>query len=415
MDREPRDAVPFAARVRLLRARLGLSQEQLARQLGVSFATVNRWESGRSRPSARTGTLLGELAGATGLAGGGSGPVVARTTRLPAAQSSFVGRERELGELTGLLARSRLITLTGPGGAGKTRLAVETARRWAAGTSEDSTVFVSLEHVRPPQSAASAMAARLRLRDRPGVPVTETLLAALGGAPVLLLVDRAEEHRAELGALLGELLPAAPGLRVLVTSRVILGIAGEVCWAVPPLDCPAVTASADDVSSRDAVRLFGARAAERLPGFTITGASSRAVGELCRRLGGLPLAIELIAGWVATLSVTEILAQRTALLDYRRPEGRKLGDVLRASYELLDRDPQRVLQMLSVFAEPVAVPDAAAVLGLPEAETAAAIRALVDSSWLVVIRGTQQNQFTMVEIVRTFAAGRLAEADERTA
>ncbi len=389
------DGEPLSTRLRLLRARLGFSQEQLARQLGVSFATVNRWEAGRSRPSARA------LRAIDALAGPGSPPDGA----LPVAQSVFVGRHRELGELAGLLNRARLITLTGPGGTGKTRLAVEAASRWAAGR----IAFVPLEHVKPPQSAASAIAARLGLRDRPGVPLRESLLAALRELPWLLLIDRAEHHRDEVAALLGSLLPDAPGLRVLVTSRVVLGLTGEVCWAVPPLDCPSVTADAVGIAASDAVRLFVARAADRLPGFSLAGPAPLAVAELCRRLGGLPLAIELIAGWVGTLSIDEIVRHRTVLLDYG---ARRLTDVLRASYDLLAADQQRVLRTLSVFAEPPSLADAAAVLGMSEPEAAVAIRALVDSSWLTVIRGAEQNRFAVVEVVRLFAAGCLVAAGE---
>jgi predicted ATPase/DNA-binding CsgD family transcriptional regulator/DNA-binding XRE family transcriptional regulator/Tfp pilus assembly protein PilF len=415
VDTEPLVAVPLTARIRLLRAKLGMSQEQLARQLGVSFATVNRWESGRSQPSARARRAIDGLAGAAtkepeDLAGHGPAAV------LPVAQSSFVGRERELAELAGLLARSRLVTLTGPGGAGKTRLAIETARRLtASGIAGEAAVFVPLEHVRPPQSAASAIASRLGLRDKPGVPLRDTVLAALRGGPRLLLIDRAEHHRDEVALLASELLPGAPDLRILVTSRIVLDVAGEVCWAVPPLDCPSVTAGAPEIASCDAVRLFIARAGERLPGFSLADAAPHAVGELCRRLGGLPLAIELIAGWVGTLSIGEIVQQRAALLDYGRPGsqgGRRLTDVLRASYDLLSPDQQKVLRMLSAFAEPASLPDVAAVLNMSMTEITGPIRELVDSSWLVVTRGAAQNRFGMVEAVRMYAAACLEDAGE---
>jgi len=425
VDSEPPS---FAERLRLLRARLGLSQEQLARRLSVSFATVNRWEAGRSRPSARTAAAIAELeASASRGQRPAQGPEPAeeqepaeeRTARLPIAQSSFVGRERELAELAGLLTRSRLTSLIGPGGAGKTRLAVETVRRLAAagsGAGSD-VVFVPLERaVQPPRSAASRLAARLGVRDRRDVPQQQAMLAALKGRPgLLLLLDGAEHHREELAGLVGELLAAAPGLRIVVTSRVILGVPGEVCWAVPPLDCPPVAAAAPEVASSDAVRLFIARATERLPGFSAADVPPHAVGELCRRLGGLPLAIELIAGWVGTLSVREIVQQRVALLEYDPPGAqgsRKLADVLRASYDLLEPGQQRTLRLLSVFAAPFSLTDAQAVIGVGEPAAAAALRGLVDASWLAVIRGVEQNRFSMVEIIRTFAGARLQDADE---
>jgi non-specific serine/threonine protein kinase len=269
--------------------------------------------------------------------------------------------------------------------------------------------------VRAPQTAASAAASSLGLRDKPGKPLREALLTALHGPPRLLVLDGAEHHRDEVAALAGELLAGAPSLRVLLTSQVVLGMPGEVCWAVPPLDCPSVAAGASDIASSDAVRLFVARASERLPGFSLADVAPHAVGELCRRLGGLPLAIELIAGWVGTLSIREIVQQRVALLDYEPSGshgGRKLTDVLRASYDLLDLDQQRALRMLSVFDGPVSLADATAVLDMPAAEGAAAVRGLVDSSWLIVIRGAEQNRFGMVEAVRMFATARLEDTGE---
>jgi predicted ATPase/DNA-binding CsgD family transcriptional regulator/transcriptional regulator with XRE-family HTH domain len=481
VNSEPPGAVSLAARLRLLRTQLGFSQEQLARQLSVSFATVNRWESGRSRPSARASVAIAELEAAArsrrppddqeltqgqvpvpgqqpqtpgqepsargqepsargqepsargqepsargqepsarGQEPSARGHETAEEgrTRLPIALSSFVGRERELAELSGLLARSRLISLIGPGGAGKTRLAIQAARRWEAtagcGHGGDVT-FVPLRMVRPPQSAASALASHLGLRDRPGAPGHESALAALKGRPGLLVLDGAEHHRDEVAGLAGELLASAAGLRIMVTSRVVLGVPGEVCWAVPPLECPSVAASAPEIASSDAVRLFIERASDRLPSFTAADVPPHAVGELCRRLGGLPLAIELIAGWVGTLSIREILQQRVALLEYDPPGARgsrKLADVLRASYDLLEPDEQRTLRLLSVFAASFSLPDAQAVIDISEREAAAAVRGLVDASWLVVVRGVEQNRFGMVEAIRVFATGRLAGAGE---
>ena len=430
MNSEPLDAVPLVARLRLLRTRLGLSQEQLARQLGVSFATVNRWESGRSRPSARARPAIAELEAAAtcreppGDREPGRGrepergpePAEDRPGRPPIAQSSFVGRERELAELSGLFTRSRLINLTGPGGVGKTRLAIEAARRWeATGGHGGDVVFVPLEAIQPPRPVVSVLASRLGLRERPGVPWRESALAALRGRPGLLLFDGAEHYREEVAGLAGEFLASAPDLCIVVTSQVVLGVPGEVCWAVPPLDCPSVAAGAPEIAASGAVRLFIARASERLPGFSEADVPPHAAGELCRTLGGLPLAIELIAGWVGTLSMREIVQQRVALLGYDPPGAqgnRKLADVLRASYDLLQPGQQRTLRLLSVFTTPFSLAGIQAVTGVSEQEAAGAVRGLVDASWLVVTRGLEQNRFSMVEAIREFATARLQEAGE---
>jgi predicted ATPase/DNA-binding NarL/FixJ family response regulator len=400
-----------AARLRTLRSSLGLSQEQLARRLGVSFATVNRWESGRTRLSDRALAALAELE-----ANAAARPAdVDSSSALPVARSAFIGREGELAELARLIGQSRLVSLTGPGGAGKTRLAIEVLQRDFA---DASVVFVPLDRMVNPRALLTALAFRLHVADQPGVPLIESVRAALRQAARLLLLDGAERMAAEVAELTGDLLSTVPGLRVVVTSRIVLGAPGEVCWTVPPLACPSVAAGVSDIVASDAVRLFVTRASERVPGFSTTDVPPHAIAELCRRLDGLPLAIELIASWVGTLSIREILQQRAMLLDYGadQPGGRRLADVLQVSYELLAAEQQRRLAMLSVFAGSFGVGDMQAVLGLESAAAAAATaRQLVDSSWLVVTRDTQQNTFSMLEAIRTFAAHRLEHTDDLAA
>jgi predicted ATPase/DNA-binding NarL/FixJ family response regulator/DNA-binding XRE family transcriptional regulator len=423
---EPRGgdpAGPPAARLRQLRASHGLSQEQLARLLGVSFASVNRWETGRTQMSARARQALADFEARNGSATppdaspdrphapaappAGAAPAGAA---LLVAQSSFIGREGELAELIGLLDRCRLLTLIGPGGAGKTRLAVEALSRRPPPVP---VAFIPLETVRQPESLITVLAAGLQVPDRPGVPLPEAVAAALGEAPRTIVLDGAEHLRDAVALLAGDLLAAAPGVRIVVTSRVVLAAPGEVCWTVPPLECPSAAAGVTDVAGSDAVQLFVARARERLPSFSVADVPPHAIGELCRRLDGLPLAIELIAGWVGVLSVREILQQRAVLLDQDSPgtassRGRRLVDVVRASYDLLQPAEQELLAVLSVFAGSFTMADAQ---GVSDAGPALAhlIRGLVDSSWLVVTRGSEHNRFSMLDTMRTFAAARLAE------
>src|SRR5262249_9673164 len=148
-----------------------------------------------------------------------------------------------------------------------------------------------------------------------GTPLIESMRDALAASPRMLLLDGAERLADQVAELTGDLLASVPDLKVVVTSRVVLGIPGEVCWTVPPLACPSVAAGASDIAASDAVQLFIARASERLPDFRASDVAPHAIAELCRRLDGLPLAIELIAGWVGTLSIKEILQQRSVLLD----------------------------------------------------------------------------------------------------
>ena len=397
-----------AARLRTLRGDLGLSQEQLARRLGVSFATVNRWESGRTGLSDRALAALAELEAhaAERLA------EVDTSSALPVAQSAFVGRAEELADLTRLISEARLVTLTGPGGAGKTRLAIEVLQRSFA---DAGVVFVPLDRIVNPQALPTALAFRLQVRDQPGIALIESLRAALRQGPRLLLLDGAERIAAQVTELTTDLLGAVPGLRIVVTSRVVLGSPGEVCWTVPPLACPSVAAGVSDIVASDAVRLFVTRASERVPGFSTTDVPPHAIAELCRRIDGLPLAIELIASWVGTLSIPEILHQRAVLLNYEAGQSgaRRLNDVLQTSYQLLGAAEQRSLAMLSVFAGSFGIHDIQAVLGLDSVATAAATaRLLVDSSWLVVTRTSEQNTFSLLETIRTFAAERLAQAGD---
>ena len=421
---EPRGADFDSARLRALRASLGLSQEQLARRLGVSFATVNRWESGRTQLSPRASRAIEELEAELRARSTDDDAGEARPGRLPLAHTSFIGRQRELAELARLISqpeagdsgaspRPRLVSLIGPGGAGKTRLVIEVLSRQPPGSAA---VFVPLESVRLPQSLVPAVASRLGVHDQPGVELAESVRAALADSPRLLVLDGAELLREEAASLVTRLLTAVAGLRVIVTSRVLLGVPGEVCWPVPPLECPSVAAGAADIAASDAVRLFMARAGDRLPGFQAADVAPHAIAELCRRLDGLPLAIELIASWVGTLSIREILQQRAVLLDSGpasgQPGGRRLADVLRVSYNLLDAQAQRLLPMLSVFAGQFGLEDARAVLEVDGATAAIAIRALVDSSWLVVTRGAEQNRFSMLETIRSFATAQLDQDGE---
>ena len=425
------DGDSAAAWLRQVRASLGLSQEQLARVLGVSFATVNRWETGRTQMPARarqavtelqaratagtgTGGRPGGLAVTPQEAGGGSGGSLSAPQEAgspPAARSSFIGRDRELGELLALLRDSRLVTLTGPGGSGKTRLAMEAITRINLASP---VVFLPLETVRQADSLVVVLAAAVGVPDQAGVPLAATIAAALADKPRLVVLDGAEHLRDAVADLTERLLTTVPGLQIMVTSRLVLGVPGELCWAVPPMHCPSAAAGASDIAESDAVRLFAARARERVPGFSLADVPVHVIGELCRRLDGLPLAIELIASWVATLSVQEILQQRAVLLDPGGPAdttsaGRRLVDVVRTSYDLLSSDEQRLLVTLSVFAGPFTAADAQAVSDAGPG-LAHLLRGLVDSSWLIVTRGGDSNRFSMLDTMRTFAAARLEES-----
>jgi predicted ATPase/DNA-binding NarL/FixJ family response regulator/transcriptional regulator with XRE-family HTH domain len=420
-------------RLRLLRARLGLSQEQLAQRLGVSFATVNRWETGRTTPAARTERLIADLEAADGAPpatprrngrspdlpvtdGRDPGPGTAERASadgqtddgLPMPQSSFVGRLVERAELQALVRAHRLVCVTGPGGAGKTRLVLEAVRERPTG---QPVVFVALEPVRDPSGLLSAVAAALGTRDEPDVATVVAVGAALRGVPRLVVLDGAEHLADAVGALLPRLLDASPDVRVVVTSRQVIGVAGELSWGIPALGCPDPDAGDDEIATADAVELFVTRARERLTGFDARRGDPRDLAVLCRRLGGLPLAIELLAGWVATLSVAEILERGSALLVTSEPDvgPGALDAVIRRSWELLGPTEQALLPVLSVFAGAFGLDDAGAVAGQDDGTVIRALRALVDSSWLSVRTDQDRNRFVLLDTTRAFAAARLHE------
>jgi predicted ATPase/DNA-binding CsgD family transcriptional regulator len=311
---------------------------------------------------------------------------------LPVGISSFVGRVDELSVVTDLIGRHRLVTLVGSGGTGKTRLLVEAL---LARSGDVATAFVPLEPVRNGTQLHSVVAAALDIRDRSQTLSSDVLADALGERAVRLVLDGAEHLAEDVRDLAGRLLSAAPGLRVVVTSRRLLGVAGEVSWSVPQLS----VAAAEPGGVPDAVQLFLTRARERVPGLEPDPA---VVTELCRRLGGLPLAIELTAAWTGTLTVEQILRERADLLSV----GGGLGSVLDGSWELLTEGERDLLAALSVFAGEFTLEDARSVADLPTAVFAERLRGLVDSSWLVVL-GTQERSYSMLESVRSYGRDRL--------
>jgi predicted ATPase/DNA-binding SARP family transcriptional activator/DNA-binding CsgD family transcriptional regulator len=277
---------------------------------------------------------------------------------LPAARTTFVGREREMLEVKRELAMTRLLTLTGTGGSGKTRLALEVARD-LMGVYPDGVWLVELARHSEGDLVPQAVAGTLGVKERPGEPLTNTLIDHLRDRPTLLLLDNCE-HLLEAVARLGDsLLDYCPRLRVLATSREPLGVMGESVRHLSPLSVPGTVGSSDveGLTRYEAVRLFVDRARLRLPGFAVTPHNGAAVAEVCRRLGGIPLALELAAARVGTMSVEEIrrrIQDSLGLLSGgpRMAPSRQwtMQATLDWSYRLLSEDEKRLFRRLSVFA-----------------------------------------------------------------
>src|SRR5687768_4281619 len=241
---------------------------------------------------------------------------------LPAELTSFVGRRRELAETRKLLATSRMLTLTGVGGVGKTRLALRMAAE-VRRTFPDGVWFVELAALHDPQLLPNTVANTLELRQVSADPAGD-LAAYLEEKRLLVVLDNCEHLTDACAVLASKLLASAPGLRILATSRHVLGVEGEQILSVPPLATPdpGQQVLAGDATHYDSVTLFLERATAVAPDFAITEANREAVVELCRRLDGIPLAIELAAVWLRILSPAQILDRledRFRLLASGRP------------------------------------------------------------------------------------------------
>lgn len=328
----------------------------------------------------------------------GQGP--ARQRGVPAQVTRFIGRADELARIGALLADARLVTLIGPGGAGKTRLAVEAARALP------DVCFVELAPLADGSQVPYAILTALGVRDglhAPGGDATERLLSALHGRELLLVLDNCEHLVDAAAAVTGLLLGDCPGVRVLATSREGLGITGEVLWPVPPL------------AAEPAARLFADRAAAVRPDAASLRAehARRLTDEICAALDGLPLAIELAAARLRTLTLDELAARlgdRFRLLSRgdrtKAPRHRTLHAVVEWSWELLDDEERGLARRLTVFPSGATLDAVEAVCGIPYPEDLLA--SLVEKSFLDVADG----RYGMLRTIHAFCAGQLAAAGE---
>ncbi len=332
-------------------------------------------------------------------------PAAAREppTNLPTPVSSFVGRERELEQLDGLLRESRLVTVTGIGGGGKTRLALEAGRR-GRGRHGGGVWFVDLAAL-PDGATLPDEIARAVGVGATALPAIEAAAARIGSLDTLLVVDNAEHVLDACRTALVELLAAAPGARALVTSRRPLGVAGEVLYVLPPL-------------AEAAPQLFESRARAAEPAIELDAAALDDIRAICAMVDGIPLAIELAAARVRALSVGEIRARLADGGVLGWPGGataqrhRSLRNALAWSYELLTPEGRAALRRLSVFAGGFTLAAAADVAPPPSGSDAfASVSELVDASLLVVSRGSP-TRYRLLETVRAYGRGLLSDSGD---
>ena len=424
----------FAALLRQYRANAGFSQEELAELAGLSRRGISGLERGERRwPHQATVRRLAAalnldaveraalLASAQSVAPDAAARIA--LPPLPVAPSSFVGRERELAHVRRLLGCTRLLTLTGAGGSGKTRLALEAARA-SVEDYPDGAALVLLAQLADPELVAATIAQVLGVRDIAGQPLIETLKTQLRPRRLLLLLDNFE-HLLSAAPLVGDLLAGCPRLVVLATSREALRLREEQEFPVPPLELPPVgrDAPATALLQCASVELFAQRAAQMVPDFTVTVASARTVADICLRLDGLPLAIELAAARAKVLSPSLLLER----LEHRLPllvggardlpaRQRTLRDTIAWSNDLLVPGDQRLFRRLAVFAGGCTLEVAEAVcqsnadLGRSVLD---GLGSLVDKH-LLQREGSPETEprFVMLETIREFALEQLQAGGE---
>ncbi|WP_344946913.1 AfsR/SARP family transcriptional regulator [Actinomadura miaoliensis] len=356
-----------------------------------------------------------------------------RRGNLRARLTSFIGRDHDLKAVDELLGGGRLVTLTGPGGSGKTRLSVEAGRRMLD-RMPDGVWVVELAPIVDPAEVPSAVLGALGMRETALIGTANRLLpeqadaldrlvAALARKRLLLLLDNCEHLLDAAARLADRVLAGCPGVRVLATSREPLGITGEALWPVPPLEPPPPDAGAAEAMTYPAVRLLADRAAAVRPGFTVTGANAPHVTRICRALDGMPLAIELAAARLRAMTPAQLAARlddrfrlltggsRTAL-----PRHQTLRSVVEWSWELVSDAERALWRRLALFTGGATLESAEAVCagdGLDRAEILDVLTGLVGKSLVSMVeQDGGEPRYGMLETVRAYGLERLAEAGE---
>jgi non-specific serine/threonine protein kinase len=433
----------FGELLRRFRIDAGLSQEELAERAGVSVQAVGALERGDRRMPRRdtinrlaealslspeaSAALRASVPRGRGPAAQASAPAAAARTNLSAPATSFVGRTAELAVVRGLLDESRLLTLAGAGGVGKTRLALHVA----SGQGEhfpDGVWLAELAALDDGDLVARTVATLLGVREEPGRPLIATLTDQLIDRALLLVLDNCEHLLDACAELAAALLRHCPRLRILVTSRQSLGIPGETTYRVPPLAVPEApgmqpsVADLDRLAGTEAVRLFVERARQFMPAFALNARDGPVVAQICRLLDGIPLAIELAAARIASLSVEQVAARlddRFRLLTggsrLALPRHQTLRAAVDWSHDLLT-EPERVLfRRLAVFKGGCDIDAVEAVCAgddSPPSDALDLTERLIDKSLVLRDDGEGPARYRLLETIRQYAWEKLDQSGE---
>lgn len=442
----------FADLLRQYRLVAGLTQEALAERAGLSVHGIQKLERAVSHPYRDTAE---RLVAALQLGPEDAGrlrstvqPVRRRSTlgrelpsawsgntrpsghNLPGQPTSFVGRQRELDEyrqcIAGATAKYRLVTLVGAGGCGKTRLAIQAATGvvdWFA----DGVWFIDLADVLDPSLVPQTVASTLGLRETSDLPLLTTLADTLRERELLLILDNCEHLLDACAEVVTKILRVCPHIRILATSREPLGVAGETPRRVPPMSTPdpRVEQTVETLGQYESVQLFVERAQALVPAFTVTQQNARAVAEVCRRLDGIPLALELAAARLRVMTVEQIAARlgdSLHLLSGPRRAALARHQTLRAvmdwSYDLLSESERTLFHRLSVFAGGCsldAAEDVCRSTDLAADDVLNLLTELTDKSLVVADNQGTEVRFRLLETVREYSQAKLAGTNERSA
>ncbi len=428
--------ISFGEWLRKQRRTLDLTRKALANQVGCAEVTVRRIEAGTLKPSRELANIFLEKLGipeinrpqwilfARGLSGlppqtipSSSKPI----TNLPSPLTSFIGREKEQSDITGLLGKHRLVTLTGPGGVGKTRLSLKVGKQILENY-RDGVWLVELAPVLDPLLVPRTTAIAVGLRDEPQRPVIDMLSDYLHEKEILIILDNCEHLLDACAQLADALLKRCPDLKILTTSREGLGMLGEAVYPVPSLALPDIHDLLRKFRDYESVRLFEERAQLARTNFSLTLGNASSVAEICSRLDGIPLAIELAAARIRTFSTEQIAVQlqksfrllttgnRTAL-----PRHQTLQAAIDWSYDLLSPAEQALFRRLSVFVDGWTLEAAEVVCSNDSIKSESVLdllAKLINKSLILAQVELGKTRYRMLETIRQYASEKLLGARE---